>query len=586
MALHDLINAYNQTIQMPGGWTFNQSYTLKYIYHYINSKYTSGDLDEHGRLKLFRQIILPAAETATKLIDIDTGDIMIVPKKESEEFKVWVINRKFRQWMTNSDFAEFLNELAELFPLIGHVVFRLNGSHPENVPIYNFRINPAARSINAAREFAYAQVMTLDEIKENPLNDEESIKLLESRNAREFLVYDYWEKLPTGKWKLQVIADPFSTFGKNGTYNHTLDEPTEPSIEITKPIVLRTEEWKHHGFYEVRWRRVQGRWLGLGYAEYLIDEQIAINEISYYERRALRRRATRRYQTANDEIGGKDLEKYPDGAIIQTTDPINIIPEDPSEIAAFNATTAHWLKSVTSKTFTTDILQGENMPSRTPFGVAALQTRLATSYFEQKREQLALALKSFITREVIPSFAAQPMGKEDILIFASTDEEIEMFDTAVTQMFVDKFVSDYAKKTGFYPPSEAIETYRENVKNNLRRKNNRYVKIPSDFYRNFIYNSEIVITGESVNTSRLDNVYQFILNLVNSNPQVVPNGPEVVRAILRQIFINHRVPPSVMASLFTQGSQDKQLQEVAQQPARGGTLPPLQPQQVELPPNI
>ena len=111
---------YNFISPVPG-YAFNQYMTLKRIFLYLSNRYENGAF-YLGREKLFYNIVTPAVEVATKMLNIDTKDIRLLPSNPESYFPSYLLEKELREWLKTSKMGEVLNKIAEEAPRYGSVL--------------------------------------------------------------------------------------------------------------------------------------------------------------------------------------------------------------------------------------------------------------------------------------------------------------------------------------------------------------------------------------------------------------------------------------------------------------------------------
>ena len=145
--IRENLQMFHQGVEMSGGYEFDQQATLKRIDLYYNGKFESGLHDSQGFRKFFYNITKPACDIATKFVDLDTKDIMLVSERAGDEYKIWVMQRDLKQWMKDNNVAKLLNDIAFDFPKYGHVVVKkAKAGDVSKVNIVNLRMDPTASS--------------------------------------------------------------------------------------------------------------------------------------------------------------------------------------------------------------------------------------------------------------------------------------------------------------------------------------------------------------------------------------------------------------------------------------------------------
>lgn len=521
-SIRNNLQQFYQPIEMPGGWYFNHVETLKLIDLYYNSKYKTGAFDSKGFRKFFFNIVKPACDIAFKFIDLDTKDISLIPVKDGDELKVWFMQRRLKQWLRDSHVGALLNEIGYDYPKYGHVVIKKCKDGWEKVPLQNLRFDTTAKSILESDWLYEVNVMCRADIEAMPWDNKN--ELLDNPDKdNNYVIYDAYRKTKEGVWEHKVLGGLFryQKDGKNYSSAETMINNKEsylPSIE------LFSEEVKKLPYRELKWESVPGRALGMGFVEYLFEDQIATNEAENLERKGLAFKALQLWQTRDDSIGGSNvLVNSQNGDILKADSEVTPIQKDNSDLAAFNSTRTRWTQSVQNKTFSYDSASGNNLPSRTPLGVANMQSSMIASFFDIKRENFGLMLRDWIIEDIIPEFQ-KDNTKEHTLTFLGSDEEIDKLDKMVTEIIVEKVKYDYAMKTGFYPSLERVEEARQRILSSAKKNKNRYAKIPAFAYQGVSYVVDVNVTGEQIDVSAKSQLLQFAIQTI-STTNVLSNPP-------------------------------------------------------------
>jgi len=546
-----MLKYFNQSIEMPGGWSFNQADTLKTIDLYLNSKFKTGSNDSKGFRKLFFNIVRPACDIATKFIDIDTANILLVPNggKVGNELRVWFMQRRLHQYLKETGFAELLNEMAENYPRYGHIVLKKVNKKFSLVPLVNLRLDPTVRWITQSPEVQEIHLMTRGEMPET-WNTED---LFKATKEQSFVILEEYKKVKKG-YERCIYAN----LTKDGK---SVESEINGQDELQQFIVLE-DTVKELPYRELKWDEVQGRWLGLGFVEYLEDNQIATNEAENLERKGLIHKALQLYQTRDEMVGGSNvLAEAENGDIIKVNSEITPIQKDNSDLSAFNNTRARWDKNSEQKTFSFDAARGENLPSRTPLGVANLSVGMIASYFEFKREKLGLFIKRLIENDIIPDFQ-KDNAKEHTLTFLGSDDEIDNLDKLIVEVKLADVVLEEANKTGFFPAKIVVEDARQRIESQIKRNKNRYLKVPASYYKDAKYFVDVEITGEGVDTSKQNEMLNMAMQTIASNPSILQN--KTTRTLFFALLSGNGLSPAKLNLL----SQDVDQTPVAQ----GGSI--------------
>lgn len=522
----NVVNYYKE-VRMPGNYTFDTAEMLRTIDLYYNSKYKTGQYDAKGFRKFFYNIVKPTTDVASKFIDLDTKDIVLVPTKADDEMRVWLMTKRLKQWLKDKDFGSVLNDITHNLPKYGHIVLKKSGRRWDLVSLENIRTDPSISKLEDSSFVYEIHQMSAQKIKSMNWNGATDMLLDKGRSS--YIVYECYDKIEGG-WMRTIKSDLFE---RSGGDLETAESQINDDNEFVPTLVL-DQRRAQLPYRELKWEEVRGRWLGMGFVEYLEDNQIAINEAENLERKGLMFTSLKLYQTRDQNIGGSNvLTDAENGDIFTVTDEVNPVPVEERNLPAFNNTRQNWNDNTERKTFTSDITTGANLPSRTPLGVANLQASLATSYFELKRENYGLFIKKLIMNDIIPDFK-NDTKKEHTLTFLGSDAEIEKVNKTIIESLVNKATVEHAMKTGFFPSQLMREDARLRVEQQLNKQRNRYLKIPKGYYENANYLVDVLVTGESQDVGAQGQVLNLALQVLQGNPQILQN--KTTRTILFKLL--------------------------------------------------
>jgi hypothetical protein len=520
-------------VEMPGGWKFNHMNTLRTIDLFTNSKYSTGDFDDQGYFKFFRNISNTPCDVASKMIDLDVQNFRFIPRPSmmqdvtTNEMCVYYMSKDFKVYADEHRFGKLINDLGDDLPKYGSIFVKDVNGVARRVAPHNMKFDPSAKDLRSSYFVAEPYLMRKNELKMNAhrWNNPKNLNTLFDRAESDlYLIYEfYWNN--GGKWKFEVIADVFCWKDKSGGIIRSLESNINYQGEQMPTIILHEEDVKKLRYYDHKWKHVDGRLLGYGYVEYLLHDQIATNETENMERKGLHISSLSLLQTRDTSVGGKNVLTHPqNGDIITVEHEITKIPLEERNLAAYNATNSRWAQSVTSKTFSPDVATGGNLPSRTPLGVANLQAGMVTSFYEKKQESFGMFLKDDVLKEIIiPSFK-EKTSKEHLLTIGPDEKDMEEYERFIARVFVDKAVADYAEKNGYFPSLAQRKKVEEQVMMGLKGQKYKTAKIRDYYYDNASYKMEIDVTGESVDTGIRSAVIQTGMQIMGSNPAIMQNA--------------------------------------------------------------
>lgn len=529
------ISKMYDNVEMPGGWKFNHIKTLKTIDLFSNSKFSTGDIDEQGYYKFFRDISTAPCDVASKMIDLDVQNFRFIPRPSMgqdvtmNEMCVYYMSKDFKVYADENKFGALINQLGDDLPKYGSIFVKDVAGVARRVAPHNMKFDPSARNLRDSYFVAEPYLMRKSEIKAMSGKWNNSQKGLDALFGREetelYLIYEFYNNIGGGKWKFEVMADIFCWKNADGGIIRSLESNINHQGEMMATITLHEKEVNRLPYFDHKWKHVDGRLLGYGYVEYLFPDQIATNEAENMERKGLHYSSLVLLQTRDAGMGGKNvLTNAQNGDILTVDHEITKVPMEERNLAAYNSTDARWQRSITTKTFSPDIATGANLPSRTPLGVANLQASMVTSFYDKKRENFGMYLKDDILKEIIiPSFK-EKTSKEHILTIGTEEKDIEEYERFIVKIYMDKAVADYADKNGYFPSMQQRKTIEDQMMMGMKGQKYKSTKIRDWYYDNAAYKMEIDVTGESVDTGVKSSIIQSGMQILGSNPAILQNA--------------------------------------------------------------
>lgn len=519
------IEMYHGSVAMPGGWDFSITDTLQQVDAYYNGKFLDGDVDEKGLKRYFYNIIKPACDIASKFIDLDTKNVLLYSKPGTTggDFKVWVMQRGLLQWMKENEFGVLINKIKNLLPKYGHIVLkRGNDNVWDRVNIQNLRMNPSVSLLKESHFVYEIHDMTPRQIRQMPWDKEAVEELLQDNEEPSLQIWECYDmSMDPGEnqWTRTFQANLFSARKGDG-----LVRASEANIgeydDFVPGVILHTDSMDELPYREHKFEEVEGRWLGMGWSEYLLDNQMRQNEISNSKARNMMLSSIQLFKTNDDAIGRNVLTDLDNGDIIQTDGDITQVDMRTRAMPEYNVEEQRWDLNTERKTFSFDITRGESLPSGTPLGVARLSAGMVETFYGGKREELGLFLKKFIVDDVLPSFK-KDKRKEHVLKFFTSDSDIQKLRSAIVEHQMRKAIMDYAAKSGTLPSPLAVDLEKMRLEGSLKKRKDVELKIPKGFYDDAEASVDVTIVGEEIDVSSRMQSMTVALQTLSGNPNIV-----------------------------------------------------------------
>ena len=535
------------------GYFFNQAQTLAIIDLYYNSKFENGAKDKLGHRKIFMNVGKFRTEVAAKQIDLDTKDGRFVPDQYADPWIALFMQKEFKEWAKDTDFGELLNTCVDSFPKYGTVVLKQYDTNKiKFVPLQTLRNDQTAEDLQTATYVIEEHPkMTRWEVEQMKGWDMGELQL---DYDQEIDVYERYGYVPLS-WLNQINYRPVQV-NDDETYVDamvicTFDKNAK-NMKSTEHVFF-AEQIKERPYREAHWNKQYGRWLGLGIMEDLIENQEAKNIIVNLQRRSLQWASRKNFQSSNTDLVGKSLVKDTiDGEIVEVGANGQITPIDFTNKSSgeFNLFLNEWENNANQKAFTFDVMMGTAMPQGTAFRTVAALTQAANSFFQMKRQKLALFLQRTLNDFIIPQFLKDIGNQDKVLNFFHDEPGFEALKEAAMS-----YVKSEAIRISLLSGKEVDTQTLTQAVNPFDAVKQLFFSRPRKFYETAKHSFEFVFTDESVN---INDKIQTLTILYQSMQQAGDTrAPKVLDRILALSGED--------SSTFGQ-SQPMQPQQQAQQP--------------------
>lgn len=499
------------------GYEFNQAETLNLIEYVGASKFEKGEIDSEGQQKVYLNSSVFRADVASKQIDIDVKDIVLIPDDWHSEVGTLIARKKFKKWSKDTGFGVELNEMVDIFPFYGSLVAKKRGKDYDIVPLSQLRNQQNCKNLNEASYVIIEHQMQAWEAQAMPDWD---LTGLEYKWDDEITVYERYGRVPLQffdeKAKEEVSVDTLSFI--------VLDKKNKKD----KSCLLFIQQITKRPFKECHWKKRKGRWLGVGEIENNFENQKARNMVFNLRLRSTLWSSKNIFQSTDESVAKNLVQESRDGDVLQieANGQISQVNTQTKALADYNSLDEVVEANSDKKSFTFEVATGEALPSGTPFRLGVVLSNAMNSHFSLKREKLGLFVKELLYDFVFPSFY-RSLDKKSIEYIVSNDEGYEV----LSELYVNAKLYDFVKKSalnkGIIPTKEEQDAYREQ----LLTKRGFEMKVFKEELQNIKYSMDIVITGESVD------LVKRIETLTNLYTALAQRGDPRADAILEKIVV-------------------------------------------------
>jgi len=526
--------------------TYNHLETISTIQAYINSQYTTGKFDSKGREKPFMNIVVPSINVWYKATDIDEKDIKFRPSKASQRIKAFIATILLRNWMrgqtkqgrTSENFGLFLDQWGYTLSAYGSAVAKFVEKDKKLIPsiISWDRIICDPVDFDAAPKIEKIYY-TPDELINSNYDPEAVQRVLQLHSKKDIRttldnqpidlsdeyigVYELHGMLP-----LSYLTDRESdsdiyqqqmhvVFIKKGYRN-------KDNVEIT---LYRGREEKDP-YMISHLIKQEGRVMGIGAVEYLLDTQWMVNHSIKNAKDQLDLASKTLNQTSDANFLGRNtIEDMDVGDILITDDDRPLIPvnNQATAVSYLINFAQQWKENGKDITGAYEAISGANLPSGTPYRLGAIQNIEAHNLFEVMKKSKSLYLERMLRSYVLPYFK-KLLKTTDEVVVALEGNEIQDFDKMAlpAQLAQELKVALMAKEMPTL--DELIASIQE--KNSLLGQNRALVlgenQTWADYFGDLDMDAiEIDIAGENRNKAEAFSIINGILQLIIQNPNAL-----------------------------------------------------------------
>lgn len=527
----------------------------KDIYELIDlywvSKYRDGDSDTLGFKKVFYNIINFPVETNAKMLDLDTKDIRLIAEDWNSYWPSWIMQKELKMWMKDKYFGRQLNEYALNWPKYGHLFVKKVDDNVVLVPPQNMIMNPLALNIK-----------NIPIIEKHEYSEEEFKQVGEERG---------WENMggiePDNEGTIIVYEAYFPPGYLEGKENYFIVSKDTGNILFydTKPKCP---------YKELPWERLFGRLFGRGQVEKLFEEQIYLNRISNYKASGLHWTSKHIFQTRDTKIASNLMTEVDDGEILIVNSELNPIAVEERNLSIYRAEEMRYEENALKRTFAREPITGGRAPAGTPLGSTILQTRMAMSFFEQKKQELAMFIKEILWDWVLPEFKNQKRKEHKILMqnLMADGEEDDDSDKFFKLKLNERMNRLKAKSVKYLSPEQW--KIRKGIQAEILR--GQEVSIPKGLYDNLKLKLDILIVGEQIDTSQRITTLQTVFQILGSNPTILQD--KRIRKIFYKMLDLSGLNPKDLG-LYEESTGMSEIMGEARGAERGGSIaaPPMAP---------
>lgn len=600
-------------IEVVPGYNFSQYNTIKKIHLYSNGHYEKGDYEEVNgilRKKIFHQMSTWRCEVATKMIDMDIKDFVLVSNNPETDWHVFLLEKELKVWFKKNEMGQLLNQISEELPVYGSVVLQKTATGAQLVDLRHFYIDQATDRLENARYINLRHLLSHQDLrkmgKKGWDNVNEAIDKFSGKYSQGYDISGvtktsngsnlYWEGAGTQVAKPEgaPLVEVWERYGEvplswftdkeSDSNEYVLAKYCVAGVDQTvqsengvvmgeEGIVLYKEQIDELPFKEVHYKKTKGRWLGIGIVELLFEAQRRKNEIENQKARANELASLQIFQSRDETIASNITTDLQNGEILKVKSEITPIATESRSMVALENQAQELENHANDLTFSRDVVSGENAPSSATLGAVQIQTQQTTAVFDYKKENIGLFLGEFIKDLVFPQIEKE-LNREHVLRITGSMSEMQKLRNNFATNYANREVIEIMLNGEEVEDYQALfETFKQKGLEEISKMGEKiWTTINANFFKNLDYNVDIVSTGENNNIYSKINNGNAILQLLGADPTVITDP--VKRKVLFKVMSSMGWHISELEEIEKEASQQQLMQPQQQQ-----QLPDLAPQE-------
>lgn len=551
----------NNEIEVVPGYNFSQYNTIKKDHLYYNSHYEKGDYEEVNgvlRKKIFHNLSQWRCQVASKMIDMDIKDFLLVSNKHETDWNVFILEREIKAWLKKNKMGKLLNEISRLLPVYGSVVMQKTKEGAVIVDLRNFYVDQSTDSLPNARYIMKRMLVSHQDMRKMKKagweNVDEAIDMFSGKYSTGYDLAGisstsngsalYWEGAGTKNVTQATVAPLVEVFERYGEVplswftdrdsddnEYVMAKYCVAGVDSTvrneqgvtmaeEGLVLYKEQIDELPFKEVHYTKTEGRWLGVGIVEMLFENQRRINNAKNQEERGNEVGSLQLFQTRDDTIASNITTDLQNGEILKVKSEITPIPTELRNISGLQATMLSIEEHSDSLTFSRDVISGENAPASATLGAVQIQTQQTTAVFDYKKENVEMFFNEFIKDLVVPQMKKE-LNRAHVFRLAGTMQEMQKLrKNYATNWANHQFVQYALTADPTSPDTEEADQflwdtlYEKGLKDISTQGDKIWTEVEDRFFEDLDYNVDFVSGGENKNIySQINNGNALLMAL-------------------------------------------------------------------------
>lgn len=484
--IHDYISATldeypEHEIELADGCMWNQWKELQTIEYLITGHFEKGDNDpDTGLPKPVYDVISRIRINQSTSEDIDVADLDLGADEPKYYTQAWLLAKKNRVWLRSKNMNDVLDDATQTRGDYGGLLLKvtedsddlyidvMNWHHmvvdpndiEDGVKIEKQYYTPAKLlEVGEARDWNMDAVSDAIATAERTM-DEENADQKETLGQYVF-VTEVHGVFPVAQYKEakgeeydekdEKTYKSYVFITANSNRTHTTTGPDGKEQKENLGVLLFAEEEDQNPYYYIPYEKLKSRSLGRGTVEKGKHAQWWTNKAIKNEQDAMEYagRVFLQAPTGNKAVKKNVLTGMKNGTVLEYTpgNPIQALSMVPGGLGHFQNLVEKWNTQIERSNFAFAANTGENMPSGTPFRLAAMLNAESGKPAGVRRDQMGELWKRVYRERVIPWLVKQ-VKKDETLAAELTLDELKVLDEKIaawrgTTKIVDRMLDGY-----------------------------------------------------------------------------------------------------------------------------------------------
>lgn len=536
-----------------------------------------------GRTKIHPKLTQVMVENVVKSIDMDTKHFGFRSKRGRKGIATAELLRHLtREHFKRTHFGEKLDEAERVMCIDGTAITKswvkkVNGKDKlvtKLVDRLNFYIDPTAESIADAHRVTERSVQSVSKVKAMDWENTNKVEANQNINSNptegsphktsnDVDVYETWGQIP--KW---IVDNKEADDGSGKEVEARIvvsgvksDSPVLHLIEVNND--KDSEGQPIRPYEEMRYRKIQGRWDGLGIAEQIwtLEMWYALTVNARINRNTLAQLGIFTVKKSGN-LTGTNLARMASNGIVTVTnhDDINQMPITEAGVTSYKDEEV--INDIAQKlTGAFEVAIGDALPASATATSSAIQDKNASKAFTLVQDQISFWGARWMDRHLKPYLASQVKKGDVVMVTADTDG-FDQLRKRVVAYLIDQRMEELFNE-GKFPTEDALQRAIASTEEKLAQDGGMYLKVVSKLILDGV-DAETQIANEDLNVGAMMN---NIIQLMQVDQEAVPFYRDVISDLMGiprppRTSQTQQLPQQVPNGLEAQSTQPNEVDEV------------------------